>query len=204
MSNLSDQSAPPLKYAQLAPDTWHALGRLLRTGWVDAGVKDPESVQQHIMALRNIAASLEGLTDAEKDGLLDMLEIHDWPEAIHGDEVILTDDKEEEKILLTTKFENEQKALARICEPLGEMGDHILKLWLRFETSDDVVAVLARQIDKYQAIEQALEYEKLQGIPLFEEFLHYSRKDISHPLLLEKLEKLEKEWTAMTKKTVIA
>lgn len=66
-----------------------------------------------------------------------------------------------------------------------------MDLWLRFETSADEMASFARQIDKYQAVEKALEYERTQGIPLFGEFLNYTRKYIVHPILLEKIQKLE-------------
>ncbi len=180
-----------LKFAQFAPDVWKTLSELKRTGWINRGVKNPESVQEHIISLLNIAASLKGLSEKEKDGLSEMLEVHDWPEAIHGDEVIFTYNDAKSKSLKTVKFEKEKIALLSICENLGEKGKEIMSLWLRFETSSDESAALARQIDKYQAIEKALEYEKTQKIALFKEFLEYARNDITHPILLEKIGKLE-------------
>lgn len=185
---------PDLKFAGLVPELWRDLGMLKRTGWVDSGVMNPESVQEHTLALRSIAISLEGLSEQEMDGLLDMLEVHDWPEAIHGDEVILSSDAEELKRLEATKFQKERIALTTICAPLGEKGQEIMSLWLRFETSDDPAASLAQQIDKYQAVEKALEYEQSQGIPLFQEFLEYSRKSITHPALLQRIEELEQKF----------
>jgi putative hydrolase of HD superfamily len=185
---------PDLKFARFAPDVWKALGELKRTGWVNRGVANPESVQEHTVALINIASSLEGLTEQEKEGLLDMLEVHDWPEAIHGDEVILSVDENKLKSLKEIKFENEQIALVSICEGLGKRGKEIMDLWIRFETSTDDAALFAKQLDKYQAIEKALEYEKSQGIPLFKEFLDYSRQSITHPIILEKIKKLEQEF----------
>ncbi len=183
-----------LKFAQFAPDVWKTLSELKRTGWIKRGVANPESVQEHTIALINIAASFDELSEKEKDGLLDMLEVHDWPEAIHGDEIIYSHNENELKSLKAAKFENEKIALRSICENLGEKGKEIMVLWLRFETSSDESASLARQIDKYQAIEKALEYEKAQKIPLFNEFLDYARKDITHPILLKKILKLEKEF----------
>lgn len=188
------EQVPDLKFAKLAPDVWKSLGELKRTGWVKRGVANPESVGEHTIALRNIAFLIEGLSEKEKDGLLDMLEVHDWPEAIHGDEVILSSDENELKARKAVKFEKEQMALASICKGLGENGKEIMNLWLRFETSPDEAASFAKQLDKYQAIEKALEYEKDQGIPLFKEFLDYSRKIITHPLLLERIEVLEREF----------
>lgn len=188
---LKIEKCPDLKFAHLAPDTWTALGNIPRTGWVNRGVENPETVQGHIVSLRELAFSFVDLSNIERNDLLDMLEIHDWPEAVHGDQVIFTDDEEERATLESTKFELETHALAGICSKLGETGEKIMELWLRFENSQDVTASFARQLDKYQAIEKALEYEKSQGIPLFKEFLDYSRKNISHPALLKKIADLE-------------
>jgi len=67
-------------------------------------------------------------------------------------------------------------------------------VWLRFETSSDPAANFGRQLDKYQAIEKALEYEEVQGMPLFQDFLTYCINFIHHPVLLERIEKLKLRW----------
>jgi 5'-deoxynucleotidase YfbR-like HD superfamily hydrolase len=128
---------------------------------------------------------------------MDMLEVHDWPEAIHGDELILELDPNYRRALKQAKFENERKALAKICQDLPN-GDKIMTLWLRFENSDDPAAEFGRQLDKYQAVEKALEYEQSQGIPLFEEFLSYSINFIHHPVLLQRIEQLKSKWAGLT------
>ncbi|MFZ1075710.1 MAG: HD domain-containing protein [Minisyncoccia bacterium] len=194
------EKAPNLKFAQLAPEVWKALGELPRTVWVRRGVENPETVQDHIVALRVLANSFGNLTDEEKDGLFDMLEVHDWPEAIHGDEVITTIDEAERKMLKAIKFENEKKALTQICSGMGDAGEEIMKLWLRFESSGDAAASFGRQLDKYQAVEKALEYEKEQHIPLFEEFYTYALPYISHPILLDRMSALKLEWEVLQKK----
>ncbi|MFZ2187781.1 MAG: HD domain-containing protein [Candidatus Moraniibacteriota bacterium] len=199
MPSAEIKSVPDFRFAHIAPKTWDALAKLLRTGWVKRGVKNPESVQEHTISLRNIAASIETFSENDKEDLLDMLEVHDWPEAIHGDQVIVTDNEEEKMSLKAIKFKQEHQALIGICSNLGVEGTAILNLWLRFETADDEVAMFARQLDKYQAIEKAMEYEEAQAIPLFKEFLDYARKSISHPILLEKIKKLESDWELLKK-----
>ena len=176
---------------------WEALGNIPRTGWVTRGVKEPESVQSHTVALRHIAYFCDGFSENGRRNLIDMLEIHDWPEALLGDEVIVCNDPEEKKRLKATKFEKEHQAMKEICKSLDTVGETILYLWLRFETSDDPVARCARQIDKYQAIEKALYYEKTQGIVCFKEFFDYAKHDITHPSLVSMLKKLEEEWLTM-------
>lgn len=160
-----------LKLEKVAPEVYQALQDLKRTGWVDKGVENPESVKEHTEALLVLAEELTSfLTEEEIDGLIDMLEVHDWPEAINGDEVILELNPDNRKVLKEVKFENERKALVKICEDLPN-GEEIMALWLRFENSNDPAAEFGRQLDKYQAVEKALEYEQTQGIALFGVFI---------------------------------
>lgn len=187
-----------LKFEKIAPHVYAALHALERTGWVRRGVENPETVKEHTEALIVLAQSLmEMLTPEETDGLFDMLEVHDWPEAIHGDEVILELEPEKRTPLKDLKFENEKRALEHMCADLPN-GAEILRLWLRFETSPDAAAAFARQLDKYQAVEKAFEYEEAQGIALFEQFRAYSLNFIDHPLLLERIEALIMKWEAKT------
>ncbi len=183
-----------LKFEKIAPTVYDSLQKLKRTGWVNHGVKNPESVKEHIESLIILARELASyLTEEENGNLTDMLEVHDWPEAIHGDEVILELNPDDRKALKKIKFENEKKALEHICADLPN-GEEIMNLWLRFETSDDPAANFGRQLDKYQAVEKALEYEQSQGIALFDEFLKYSINFISHPVLLQRIEELKQKW----------
>lgn len=182
-----------LKLEAVAPKVYQSLQDLKRTGWVLHGVENPESVKEHTEALIALAEELTPfLTLEETDELVEMLEIHDWPEAIHGDEVLLELDPEKRRVLKSAKFENERNALTIICKDLPN-GEEIMALWLRQENSDDPAANFCRQLDKYQAVEKALEYEMTQGIPLFDEFLTYSINFINHPILLERIEKLKEK-----------
>jgi putative hydrolase of HD superfamily len=192
-----NEKTPELKFAHLAPEAWDELGKLERTGWVIRGVKNSETVQEHTIALINLAAEIEGLSEAERDGICEMLEIHDWPEAIHGDEIARAEDPEERKRQKALKFENEHRSLQIICSGLGEIGKTILNLWLRFEQSPDSAAEFARQLDKFQAIQKSLEIEKTQGIPMFREFYDGDVKKITHPVLVERLDKLMAEWESL-------
>lgn len=191
---MHEQGQLILKREQSAPHVYEALHALKRTGWVKRGVANPESVKEHTESLLLLAHELAPrLSEQELQGLMEMLEVHDWPEALHGDEVILEESPGDKKALLDAKFENEKRALEKICTNLAD-GEEVRRLWLRFETSDDPAATFGRQLDKYQAVEKALEYEKAQGIPLFEEFLTYSIKYITHKVLIERLEKLKERW----------
>ncbi len=157
----------------------------------------PETVQDHIIDCIKLAMSLSTslkLSEVDTKDLINMLEIHDWVEVYTGDIVALDDGTDEYKSKKERKEKAESHAINKIKEELNGKGVEIFNLWQRFETSDDDVASLAREIDKYQAIEKALYYEKSQGIKVFEEFYNYSIKYISHPVLLKKAKLLLKEW----------
>ncbi len=195
MESLEKQNRQSLlKLEAVAPEVYLALQELKRTGWVMRGVENPESVKEHTEALLALAEELSGLlTEEEKEGLMDMLEVHDWPEAIHGDEVILELRPDERKTLKDIKFENEKRAMEMLTKDLPN-GAKLMALWLRHENSGDPAAVFGRQLDKYQALEKSLDYEQQQGIALFEEFLLYSINFIHHPVLLERIEQLKLRW----------
>ncbi len=180
-----------LHFEQIAQNIYKVLDTLQRAGWVDHGVKNPESVKEHTIALLELAIEMEDeLSEEEKFGLLEMLEVHDWPEALHGDEIILELKEGEQNQAKETKFKNEKRALQELCKDMPNRED-IMDLWLRFESSDDPAASFGRELDKYQSVEKALEYEEEQGIALFEEFLKYSINFISHPVLLKRIEDLQ-------------
>ncbi len=181
-----------LKYTHLAPNVWKALEKEVRKGWVQRGVKHPETVALHTLKMLEIGKELaqhSGYTTEERDDLYAMLEIHDWPEAIHGDVITTVGiDHERETNHKAEKFLREKSAMEQICAPLGDTGQTLLTLWLRFEEGIDRVAKDARDIDKYQAIEQAFEYERTQGIVgLGDEFVKYS-PEVTHPYLCQRLD----------------
>lgn len=192
--------APELSFAHLAPEVWSELQRLKRSGWVERKVENPETDADHVIALKELARTLGDFTPEDRKDLLDMLEVHDWPEAIHGDPIIL-DHQPDYETRKKLKFEQERQAMMDISTKIGgEQGPLIFSLWMRFETSPDEVASFARQLDKYQAVEKALAYEKEQGIALFREFFDYSKKYITHPVLVERMREMDEEWQSLSGK----
>jgi putative hydrolases of HD superfamily len=193
-----------LKYAKLAPEVWEALKSLPRTGWVRRGVENCESVQDHILALRKMAMELlensEEFSETEKEELVNMLEVHDWPEALVGDQVIVTYDQEEKKRLKAEKFKAEYEAMVSICTPLDSDGETIMNAWLRFERAADPLAMFAQQIDKYQPIEQAFEYESRGETVSTQEFIDYAETGLTHPLIQARLSKVKRDLAALHSK----
>ena len=80
--------------------------------------------------------------------------------------------------------------------------DHTVALVLLADTvakeiglSTDEIARLAKELDKYQALQLALQYEAEQGIPLFIEFYEYCKRDwpFSNPVILQRVADLREK-----------
>jgi len=169
------------------------LYRIPRTGWVRRGVKDPESVGEHTDALIALAEKVCGkLPNIDKEKLLRMLRVHDWPEYIVGDQVAIHESLEEQKKLQKQKYASEHEAMQRIAASLGIEGEEAKELWLEYTNSSTPEAILAHQLDKLQAIKKAAEYQQ-QGEPVaYKEFADHYRGIITDPILIEILEAIEK------------
>lgn len=194
-----NESAPAnkfhLKFTNLAPGVIRDLQVLRRTGWVRRNVANPESVQEHTIAARRLVISEKDSLQFTPEGLeeiLDILEIHDWPEHEPkvGDQVILST-TENKEVLKKEKYKAELDEMIKICKKLGKNGERILELWLRYENGQDPVSSFARQVDKLQAMEKAFEYEREGEQVSTQEFISEKEKEITHPVLIRRLKELK-------------
>ena len=183
-----------LHYAPQFEHVIQALDTLQRTGWVQWKIRNPETVWEHILAVRKLAISYKdklGLNDTEFRDLLDMIEIHDWPEALVGDGVILGDEQDVEKLRIEKK-KREMEAMKKICSDTIE-GSEILDLYVRYSNGGDKVARLVKQLEKLQAVFKASEYERTQAKHgLTAEFMHYTQDLIFDSFLTAEFKNIEK------------
>jgi len=133
------------------------LKRIARTGWLERGVGDPESVADHSFAVALLAAIL-----AESRGM-DVLEavfmalIHDLPEAATGD---LTPEMKGEGDAGELE-EEERRFIEDLAKLLPERAaSRLLDSWLRYRRCGDDVARLVRDVDKLEMGLQALAYAR--------------------------------------------
>jgi putative hydrolase of HD superfamily len=175
----------PLQYSLHYPEIITKLIATPRTGWVQWGIENPENVWEHIVDTRKLAISYKdsfGLSEADLIDVLAIIEIHDWSEALVGDLVVMGDEENVEE-LRRDKKQKESDAMQSICQgqPLGE---EILSLYKRYENNEDKNAKLAKQLDKFQAVLKAVQYETVYNKPgLAAEFVNYSKDYFEHPVL---------------------
>jgi putative hydrolase of HD superfamily len=83
------------------------------------------------------------------------------------------------------------------------IGKEIFDLWWEYENATTPEAKVVKQLDKFEMIFQATQYEKAQGHNL-QEFFESARGQITHPQLLEWANELEKRRTTAHKSIQLA
>ena len=154
-----------------------ALKQLPRTGWLFAGVAQPESVAEHSFVMSWVAILLaEQINSAYHDqGLTQPLDVarvaqialvHDLAESV------LTDLPKRSTDLLSkaVKQQAEATAMQQICQPLPNHA-HYLAYWQEYVDGATPESRLVRDADKLEMIHQALCYEQA-GNRNLEEFWH--------------------------------
>ncbi|CAM9785815.1 unnamed protein product [Discosporangium mesarthrocarpum] len=145
------------------------LKNLKRTGWVHRGVSLPESVSDHMYRM---AAASFMITDPtlDRSRIMKLAIVHDLAEALAGDIAPF------QKVPKEDKRRMEEEALDTICSKIGgdpvghAIGEEIKGLWKEYENCSSGEASVAKDLDKFEMIVQADEYEQGQGMDLSEFF----------------------------------
>ena len=140
------------------------LKDLPRTGWVRKGVDTPETVSGHMYRM-----SLAALALAESEGLdakrcVRMALVHDLAEAEVGDICPHDPVSSEEKHRLERESMVGVRALLNDANLAGP-GEEILELWDEYEAQETPEARFVKDLDKFDMILQAAEYEHNGRVP---------------------------------------
>lgn len=146
------------------------LKKLKRAGWVLSGVTAPESDADHMHRVAICAMLIpEFLPDGSpinRDRCIRMGLTHDLCESISGDFTPRC------KITKAEKHRLEKEAMLEIRSMLGDnpLGHELLELWEEYEAGVTPESRFVKDIDKFEMILQADEYEAEQGLDLGEFF----------------------------------
>ncbi len=128
------------------------LKRLPRTGWVECGVPDPESVADHSFRVTLIAMILADERGLDTLKAVRMALLHDLAEAETGD---LTPPQKEAD---PAGFKRaEEAAMSRM---LAKLPHEYLTAWREFSEGSTAEARLVRDADKLEMVMQAAEYRE--------------------------------------------
>ncbi|KDP29329.1 hypothetical protein JCGZ_18250 [Jatropha curcas] len=145
----------------------HQLKTTKRKGWINHGIKGPESIADHMYRMALMALIAGDLPGVNRERCIKIAIVHDIAEAIVGD--ITPSDGVPKK----EKSRREQAALNEMCELLGGgmRAEEIKELWAEYENNASLEANLVKDFDKVEMILQALEYEMEHG-KVLDEFFH--------------------------------
>lgn len=149
------------------------LKHLPRQGWVNHGIKSPESVAGHMYRMAMCAFLLPSEMNIGK--IMKIALVHDLAESIVGD--ITPSDQ----VPAETKNNLELEAMNTITSYLPDWSkEEVLNLWSEYENLSSTEAIIVKDLDKFDMIVQAFEYEKSNNVhlPTFFEGLHIFKTDL--------------------------
>jgi len=155
------------------------VGRLKttkRTGWINHGVDLPESIADHMYRMSMLAMLITD-PNIDKDRLVKVCLVHDLAESIVGD-ITPTD----VRFTAEEKRRLEQDAMNKITADIGQaqIASELVGLWEEYENGLTAESRLAKNLDKYEMIVQADEYERSQNMRL-DTFFESTRQSFTHP-----------------------
>ncbi|KAJ4798364.1 HD domain-containing protein 2 [Rhynchospora pubera] len=167
-SSVSSNASSAIDFLTLC----HRLKTTKRKGWVNHGIKGPESIADHMYRMAIMALIAPDLSNIDRERCIKIAIVHDIAEAIVGDITPSDGVPKAEKSRL------EKEALDEMCRVLGGglRADEIKELWAEYENNSSIEASIVKDFDKVEMILQALEYETEHGKVLDEFFLSTAGK----------------------------
>lgn len=147
------------------------LKTLKRTGWVKSGVNLPESDSDHMHRAAICAMLIPSEPGLDRDKCIKMALTHDVCECIAGDFTPHC------AITKAEKHQLEREALFKLGSTLGDshpLGQELLALWEEYEEGSTKEALYVKDIDKFEMILQAHEYESGQSLRL-DQFFEFTK-----------------------------
>jgi len=164
------------------------LKHLDRTGWVQMGVKKPESVAGHMYRMAVMSAFIIDDPSLDASKCIKLSLVHDMGESIIGD--ITPHDG----VDVLTKQKLEVDAVSKISGLISKnKGEEIQRLFEEYENGETPEAKLVKDLDRFDMVLQAYEYERSENKPKFlQQFFDSTREHFknSHPKIKELVSKL--------------
>ena len=162
-----------------------------RTGWVYRGVKSPESVSDHMYRMAIMSFLLTGReegTSINRDHCIKLALVHDMAECIVGDITPFDGVSKEEK------HKREKQTMEYLSSLVGEeVGKEFLLLWQEYEAQETEEAKFVKDLDRFEMILQAHEYEDSEEKPgWLQEFFDVTKEKFNHPIVKDWVQELNK------------
>lgn len=159
------------------------LGKLKHTrraGWERHQVPNCESVADHMYRMSVLSMLIPTSGELSRDKCIRLSLVHDIAECIVGDITPADNIPKEEK------HKKELGALQDIQKLVpDEFAEELMTLWLEYEGQSTPEAKFVKDLDKFDMVMQAHEYEEAQKAPgSLQEFFNSVEGHIKHPSVL--------------------
>ena len=161
-----------------------------RSGWVKKKVPSPESVSDHMYRMSIMAMVLgDSLGHIKKDHCIKMCLVHDMAESIVGD--ITPHDGISNK----EKHRREVEAMNYLCGLVDEkVGKEMKDLFMEYENQETQEAKFVKDLDKFEMILQAHNYEQEMDKPgSLQEFFDSVKGKLVTSVVQDLADNLDKE-----------
>lgn len=197
------------------------LKKMPRTGFAWLGIKQPETIGQHIfrVALMNWLLAYKAKPALNVREAIKISLVHDLCEVYAGDMTpywgLLPKDKKAKRAMLKKwirlpqkvkekrqkkKFEKEKKSLEKLITKLPScLKKEILAYWLKYEKASLGEGKFVKQADKVETLLQALEYWGSKPGTAVDGWWEEIRDLVDHPVLDDFLKQTEKVFYAKQK-----
>ncbi|XP_063822964.1 5'-deoxynucleotidase HDDC2 [Ostrinia nubilalis] len=177
------------------------LKHVRRTGWVICDINECESIAGHMYRMGMMTFLLTEQNDPSKLDRFRCLQIalvHDLAECIVGDITPHCGVSPEEK------HRQEDEAMQKIAELTGFAGDRMYELYKEYENQTSPEAKFAKDLDRYDMILQAFEYEKRENAPRrLQEFFSATEGKFKHPFIVGLVQELYNQREEFEKKSLL-
>lgn len=169
------------------------LKLLPRTGWLQRGLRDPESIAEHTFVVATLALLVGDLQPGlDRGRLMAIALIHDIAEALIGD----LPASARRLLGATAKYEAERKALLELFADLPQ-ADEYVSLWEEYARGGSPEARLVKALDRLEMLAQALAYERAGSRALAEFWVDADVWSEEFPLVRILAERLYDEHTSL-------
>lgn len=129
-----------------------------RAGWLNHGIKNPESVSDHMYRM-GIISMLSSNKEIDTSRCVKLSLVHDMAEAVVGDITPFDPVTKEEKH--RRESETMKYLTEKILAPFSQRAaDEIMELYNEYENISTPEARFVKDVDKFELMMQTIEYER--------------------------------------------
>lgn len=176
------------------------LKHSVRMGWEYCKINEPERIAGHMYAMAIMTLLIDDNANLDRNKCMQLALVHDLAECIVGD-ITPHDD-----VPVNLKHKMERDAMKQLSNMIGgEMGANLLNIYTEYEEKLTPEAKFVKDLDRFDMIFTALNYEKRDNTPgKLQEFFDSTEGKFEHPFvrkLVAELNTQRQEFVAGSNRT---